>query len=105
MPSSKHPVHDGTAEGGHHAEADEHDGCHQLQAESKRRVWVSKVKQKPFSKYTQFKSHPDISRAFYGILTSSPLTSVFNDFEPRTDPGPDLTAYKTLLDDLISHNK
>ena len=34
MSSSEDAVHDGAAEGRHHAEADEHDGRHQLEAET-----------------------------------------------------------------------
>ena len=34
MPSGEHAVHDGAAEGRHHAKADEHDGRHQLEAET-----------------------------------------------------------------------
>ena len=34
MPSGEHAIHNGAAEGRHHAKADEHDGRHQLEAET-----------------------------------------------------------------------
>lgn len=50
MPSGKDAVHGGAAEGGRHAEAEEHHGCHQLEGETQRERALS-VPQEPLSNH------------------------------------------------------
>lgn len=110
MPSSKHAVHDSTAEGGHHAKADEHDGRHQLEAESKRRVWVSKVKLKPFFKYTAVQvplghelglsQNPHLFTPTFYVQCACART-----LSPKQTLGPISPHIRRILDDLISYNK
>lgn len=74
MPSSKYAVHDGTTEGRHHAEADEHDGRDQLGQRAEKRVGVTHSRYSP----------PDASCP----SPTPPPRTHRRSHRPMTQPGP-----------------
>lgn len=78
MLGSKHAVHNGTAEGRHHTEADEHDRGNQLEAECR-----GQEHQRPSTLQIQTSPGPMLGSPCIARLTML----VLSDPQPGTEPG------------------